>query len=261
MEESNLASEKPFRGRVALVTGATSGIGAQAALDFAAAGAAVVLTGRRIEKGESVVASIRDKGGKAEFVAGDMRNERDIERCVDTAVQRFGRLDFGFNNAGTNGPVAALTEHTDEDWDDVLSLNLKAVWHCMKHEIRAMLARGGGAIVNNASILGLVAVGNGVSPYVASKHAVVGLTKAAALEYAAQGIRVNAVCPGLIESEMLSEDPAVRDRLDAVISANVPMRRVGATRDIARTVLWLCSADARFVTGQALAVDGGWTAR
>jgi NAD(P)-dependent dehydrogenase (short-subunit alcohol dehydrogenase family) len=256
-----MAAEESFRDRVAFVTGGTSGIGAQAAVAFAAAGAAVVLTGRRVSRGADIVAAIRERGGVAEFVAGDMRHEDDAERCIGRAVERFGRLDFAFNNAGTNGTIATLVDQTGQDWDEVLSLNLRAVWQCMKYEIPAMLACGGGAIVNNSSILGLVAAGNGVAPYVASKHGVIGLTKAAALEYAAQGVRVNAVCPGLIESEMLSSDPSVQDRVHGVIDSNVPMKRIGSPEEVARTVLWLCSANARFVTGQALAVDGGWTAR
>jgi NAD(P)-dependent dehydrogenase (short-subunit alcohol dehydrogenase family) len=261
MSASELAAGKPFRERVALVTGGTSGIGARTAIEFSAAGAAVVLTGRRAERGEAVVASIREQGGVAHFVAGDMRDESDVERCVRAALERFGRLDYAFNNAGTNGTVDALADQTDESWDDVLSLNLTAVWRCMKHEIRAMLATGGGVIVNNSSILGLVGVGNGVAPYVASKHGVVGLTRAAALEYATQGIRVNAVCPGLIQSEMLPTDPAVQARLEGVIHASVPMRRIGYPEDVARAVLWLCSGDSAFATGVALAIDGGWTAR
>jgi A-factor type gamma-butyrolactone 1'-reductase (1S-forming) len=258
---SNDDRSGPLAGRVALITGGTSGIGAAAALQFAAAGAAVVFNGRRLARGRELAQQIEREGGTALFVPGDVCEESTIICAVQETLSRFGRLDYAFNNAGIGGAVARLVDQTEAAWDGIFDINVKAVWRCMKHEVPAMIATGRAAIVNNASIFGLVGIGVGVSPYVASKHAVVGLTKAAALEYATAGIRVNAVCPGFTLSEMLPSDPAAYQRLSTTVEANVPMKRIAAAQEVARVVLWLCSPDSAFITGQAIAVDGGWTVR
>jgi A-factor type gamma-butyrolactone 1'-reductase (1S-forming) len=249
---------KPFADKVAVVTGASSGIGKAAALEFAAAGAAVVVAARRSTLGEDVVAQIRSRGGEAWYVHTDVTRPESVEQLVRSALARYGRLDFAFNNAGIPGQILKpAAEHTEESWHDVIATNLTGVWLCMKHEIPAMLRGGGGVIVNNASDVGLTASDLGIAPYVASKHGVIGLTRSAAIDYARQGVRVNAVCPGMTYSEML--EPALRDpgALDEWVNARVPMARIAEAVEIARAVLWLCSPASSFVTGHALAVDGG----
>jgi NAD(P)-dependent dehydrogenase (short-subunit alcohol dehydrogenase family) len=258
---NRLEGNRPFTGKVAIVTGGTSGIGEATALEFADAGAAVVLCGRRQIRGGNVVRCIQERGGSAVFIPVDICDERGVAGLVETTLRTFGRLDFALNNAGISGSCARLCEQTDEQWDTVFERNVKSVWRCMRHQIPAMIRSGGGAVVNNASVFGLVGVGVGVAPYVASKHAVVGLSKAAALEYAMQNIRINVVCPGFTHTEMLSSSTATRDTIAALIDDNVPLKRMASVQEIARVARWLCSDDASFVTGQAIAVDGGWTAR
>lgn len=252
-----------FANKVVLVTGATSGIGRETALQFAREGAQVVLAGRREKEGQAVVQSIRADGGIATFVKTDVSQSADIAQLVARALDTYGRLDCAFNNAGIGGDAMKPThEHAEENWDAVLNINLKSVWLCMKHEITAMLKTGGGAIVNNSSAYGLTASTVGHAPYCAAKHGVIGLTRTAAVEYAKLNLRVNAVCPGWTHSELV--DPALEafpDALGGLIANDVPMARVAHASEVARAVLWLCAAESSFVTGQALAVDGGWTAR
>lgn len=247
-------------GRVALVTGAASGIGAATARAFAREGVAVLLTDTQVALGEEVTGDLVAKGARANFMKCDMRDERDIAAAVGLAVEEFGGLHIAFNNAGIEGAQAPTAECTIDNWDQVINVNLRGVWLCMKHEIPAMLASGGGSIVNCASIAGIVGFPN-IPAYVASKHGVIGLTKTAALEYATQNIRVNAVCPGVIQTPMIER--FVKDNPDARagLTAGEPMARVGTPDEIASAVLWLSGSGASFATGHALVVDGGWVAR
>ncbi|MBL8512616.1 MAG: SDR family oxidoreductase [Betaproteobacteria bacterium] len=252
-----------FEGRVALVTGATSGIGKETALQFAREGANVVLAARRAELGRALDREIVELGAEALFVETDVTQPDSIARMVDATLQRFGRLDCAFNNAGIAGEAMKPTaDHTLDNWNAVIATNLTGVFTSMKYEIPAMLANGGGAIVNAASTYGLIGSTAGHVPYAAAKHGVIGLTKSAAIEYAKTGIRVNAICPGWTHSEMV--DPALEampDVLGGLIAQDVPMGRVADAVEIARAVLWLCSAESSYVTGAALTADGGWTAR
>lgn len=247
-------------GKTILITGAASGIGAATATTFAAAGAAVVLADVQKAQGEHLAGALREKGGKAMFVACDMLQEADVRNAVRAAANEFGALHFAFNNAGIEGAQAPTAECTNDNWERVIDVNLRGVWWCMRHEIPAMLDVGGGAIVNCSSIAGLIGFAN-IPAYVASKHGVVGLTKTAALEYAERNIRVNAVCPGAIQTPMIDRFAGSDPSAKAALASNAPLARMGRPEEIAETVLWLCSDAASFVTGQAIAVDGGWTTR
>lgn len=255
-----MAGKSKFAGKTALVTGAASGIGAAAARAFATAGAAVVLADVQVDKGEALAAEIRDSGGVARFVRCDMRDEAQIEGAVARAVGDLGGLHVAFNNAGVEGATAPTADCTNDNWDFVTSINLRGVWWCMKHELPSMLAAGGGAIVNCSSIAGLVGF-PGIPAYVASKHGVVGLTRAAALEYAQQNIRVNAVCPGVIQTPMIDRFVGSAPEARESLIAGEPVGRIGKPEEVAAAVIWLCSPEASFVTGHAMAVDGGWVAR
>jgi NAD(P)-dependent dehydrogenase (short-subunit alcohol dehydrogenase family) len=250
-----------FTNKVALVTGATSGIGRATALAFAREGARVVVSGRRREEGHETVALIQQAGGKATFVQADVTREVEIAALVGATLGTYGRLDVAFNNAGVEGTPGSIHEQTVENYQHIMDANVLGVFLSLKHEIAAMLRNGGGAIVNNASVAGLIGF-PGVALYVASKHAVLGLTKAAALEYATQGIRVNAVSPGAIETPMFGRFTATLGaESHRQIAALHPMGRTGRPEEIATGVLWLCSDQACFVTGQSLTADGGWTAK
>ena len=248
--------------RVVLITGATSGIGHATALAFARAGWRVAATGRRADRGRDLVASIAAAGGTAIFIPADHSLETDAVRSVAETVQAFGRLDAAFNNAGTEGvPGLMTTQQTEANFRQTMDLNVGGVLWAMKHEIPAMLANGGGSIVNTSSVAGHVGMA-GMAVYVASKHAVEGLTRNAALEYATQGIRVNAVAPAAIQTEMVDRFVGPGDSEQKKWLASLhPMRRVGTVDEVAAAVLFLCSAEASFITGQSLPVDGGFLAQ
>jgi NAD(P)-dependent dehydrogenase (short-subunit alcohol dehydrogenase family) len=248
-----------FNGRVALITGASAGMGRAAALAFARASARVAVADVNAPEGEETARLIANAGGHAFFVRTDVANAAAVAAAVAATIATFGRLDFAFNNAGINEEYGPLTDCTEEQWDRILSVNLKGVFLCMREEIPEMLRVGGGAIVNNASIVGLSG-SRGTPAYVASKHGVVGLTRAAARDYGTSGIRVNAVCPGAIHTPMYVRREGTDPAHDAQIAAANPLNRLGQPEEVASAVLWLCSAAAAFVTGHTLVVDGGETA-
>ena len=251
---------KEFDGKVALVTGGGSGIGRATALAFAREGARVVIGNRNVQRGEETVSMIRDAGGTASFRRTDVLVATDVEALVDHAISKYGGLDLAFNNAGFEGDVRPLVEQTENNYDAVMDINVKGVWLSMKYEIPRILERGGGAIVNCASVAGLIGF-PGIGIYVASKHAVIGLTKNAAVEYSAQGIRINAVNPAVIDTEMSDRVIANANLTKEDLSTLHPIGRIGRAEEVAEGVLWLCSGRASFVTGHSLLVDGGFTAR
>jgi NAD(P)-dependent dehydrogenase (short-subunit alcohol dehydrogenase family) len=248
-----------FVGKVALVTGGSSGIGRASALAFAREGAKVVVADVTVEGGEETAALIKKTGGEAIFVKADVAKAVEVEALINKTVATYGRLDCAHNNAGIEGPGATTVDYAEEAWDRVIAINLKGVWLCMKYEIPQILKQGVGAIVNTASTAGLVGYPRG-SAYVASKHGVAGLTKTAALEYAKTGVRVNAVCPGAIDTPMMGRITDHRPQRAARMAAAEPVGRMGQPEEIAEAVVWLCSDSASFVTGLAMAVDGGITA-
>jgi len=248
-----------LRGKVALITGGTSGIGRDTAVLFAKEGAKVVISGRRETEGNETIALVRAAGGDGLFVKSDSSKSSDVQALVQKTVEKFGRLDVAFNNAGVEGKWVPIVEQTEENWDYVININLKGVWLCLKYEIQQMLKQGGGgAIVNMSSVAGQIGAG-GAGVYVASKHGVIGLTRTAALEYATQGIRVNAVCPAVIETAMADRafgNPEVSKR----ILAQHPIGRFGKPMEIAEAVLWMCSSKSSFMTGHYITLDGGMLA-
>ncbi len=254
---------KRFENKVALITGGASGVGKAAAAIIAAEGGRVVIAGRRADQGEAVARQLRDAGGEALFVRTDVNRPEDVEAAVAAAVARYGRLDIGVNAAGIGGPSQVpIADIEEDDWDAVLETNLKAVWRCMKYEIRAMLAHERGAIVNVSSIYGYKPSDVGHAPYCAAKHGVIGLSKTAAVDYANKGIRVNVVCPGIFHSEMV--DPyldVAPDFIGSLTLRHSSMNRLGKAEEVAETIAWLSSDAASFVNGAQLAVDGGDTQR
>jgi NAD(P)-dependent dehydrogenase (short-subunit alcohol dehydrogenase family) len=245
-----------LQGKVGLVTGGTSGIGRDTAVLFAKAGAKVVVAGRREVEGKETIGLIQAAGGDGFFVKADVSKAVDVETLVQTTVEKFGRLDVAFNNAGVESSGLPVTEESEEDWDRTIEINLKGTWLCLKYEIQQMLKQGGGgAIVNMSSVAGLLALA-GAASYSASKHGVMALTKGAALENARKGIRVNAVCPAVVETPMVDR-VLVRPEVRKYMFSLHPMGRFGTPMEIAEAVVWMCSDRASFMTGQSLVLDGG----
>jgi NAD(P)-dependent dehydrogenase (short-subunit alcohol dehydrogenase family) len=247
------------QGKVVVVTGGTSGIGRETAVLFAKKGARVVVAGRREKEGEQSLDLIRRAGGEGIFVKADVSRAADVRALIGKTVETYGRLDCAFNNAGVEGSWALITEQTEEEWDRTIDINLKGTWLCLKSEIEQMARQGtAGAIVNNSSIAGLIGT-RGTAIYSASKHGLLGLTKALAIEWAHAGIRINAVCPAVIETPMA-------DRLYAAPEVNRwalgfhPLGRFGKAAEVAQAVVWLCSDAASYITGQAMVIDGGFLA-
>jgi NAD(P)-dependent dehydrogenase (short-subunit alcohol dehydrogenase family) len=249
-------------GKVALVTGSASGIGRATALTFAREGAKLIIADMNEDGGHQTVHMITENGGSAIFVQTDVTQATAVETLISKAIETYGRLDCAHNNAGvTQRAYPSTAEYPEDDWHRVLAVNLTGVWLCMKYEIPQMLRHGGGAIVNTASVAGLVGLA-GRSAYVASKHGVVGITRTAALEYAQQGIRVNCVCPGYIRTPMVAYVlQHAGAQMEAQMVAREPIGRLGTPEEIAETVVWLCSDAASFVTGHTMTVDGGFVAQ
>lgn len=247
-----------FQGKVALVTGGSSGMGRAAAIAFAKYGAKVIVAARREDKIQDVVTQICNSGGDAYFIKTDMANPDKIRALIERTVERYGRLDYAFNNAGVEGKFAPIVELTETDWEETISINLKAVWLCMKYEIEQMLKQGsGGAIVNNSSWLakgGLV----GSTIYSASKGGLDGMVRPAALEYASHNIRINNINPGIIDTEMFRRFVHPDDAAAKLFIHHIPAHRLGTSEELAQIVVWLCSDAASYITGQTISVDGGY---
>jgi NAD(P)-dependent dehydrogenase (short-subunit alcohol dehydrogenase family) len=246
-----------FTDKVSFVTGATSGIGRATAVAFARDGAHVAVIGRNADRGAETVELCRKAGGEAVFLAADMSRPDDIQRAVAATVDRFGRLDYALNNAGSEGHAASLDEHTDQSWDQVLDTNLKGMWLCLKHQLQHMINHDGGAIVNMTSVYGFIG-GPGRGPYSASKHGIIGLTKSAALENARRGVRINAIAPGYVVTAMVERTTPGADAQHA-LAEQQPIGRGARPEEIADAVTWLCSNRASYVLGHTLVIDGGWT--
>jgi len=246
--------------KVVIVTGGASGIGAASAMAFAQEGASVVVADINIERGEELVSRLQSHSENCMYVPCDVSLESDIKNMISKTIQRYGRLDCAFNNAGIEGVTANTIDCTNENWEKILNTNLRSAWWCMKYEIPEMLKAGGGSIVNCSSIAGLLGF-TGIPAYVASKHGVIGLTQAAALEYAQQNIRINAICPGVIHTSMIDRFTQGDEKSIAEMTKGAPMERMGTPEEIANAVLWLCSSASSFVTGHPLVADGGWVVR
>ncbi len=248
-----------FEGKTAIVTGGSFGIGRAAAVAFAARGAKVIIADWLEDPEQHTLKQIRSVGGQAIFVSCDVSKNDEVKAMVEKAISTYGRLDFAFNNAGIEGATANTHECTEENWDKTININLKGIWLCMKYEIAAMLKQGKGAIVNCASVAGLIGF-PGLPAYVVSKHGVVGLTKTAALENAKQQIRINAVCPGVIHTDMIDRITGLDKEAEKQFVDMEPVGRMGKPEEVAEAVMWLCSDAASFVTGHSMPVDGGWIA-
>jgi NAD(P)-dependent dehydrogenase (short-subunit alcohol dehydrogenase family) len=250
-----------MQNRVAIVTGGGSGIGRATALALVREGARVVVADVSETDGENVVKDIKQSGGEAFFVRTDVSQSADVQALVDRTIESYSRLDYAVNNAGVGGTLALTADYSELDWNRVIGVNLTGVWLCMKHEIPRILDQGGGAIVNVSSILGWVGFANACA-YTSSKHGIIGLTKVAAMEYATQGIRVNAVCPAFIATPMLERAglTAGSEIYNAVVALH-PIKRLGTPEEVAELIVWLCSDAASFVTGSAMLVDGGYVAQ
>jgi NAD(P)-dependent dehydrogenase (short-subunit alcohol dehydrogenase family) len=251
-----MLGSREFEGKVALVTGATSGIGKATALAFAQSGAKVVVAGRRLIEGQQTVHEISERGGEAMFIKTDVSKATEVEALVDKTVEIYGGLDFACNNAGI-GMMGTLTECSEADWDNVINVNLKGIWLSLKYEILAMLKFGGGSIVNMSSMCGVIGTADS-SIYSASKGGIVALTKAAAIEYAKSGIRINTVSPGAIKTNI---QKGLAPGLLAQIVETHPIGRMGQPEEVADAILWLCSDKASFIMGHNLIIDGGYTAQ
>jgi NAD(P)-dependent dehydrogenase (short-subunit alcohol dehydrogenase family) len=248
---------RSFQNKVVIVTGAGSGIGKAAALAFAQEGAKVIVSDINEEGGHKTVVAIKNCAGEGTFIRCDVSKESEVKDLIELTIQKYGRLDCAYNNAGIEEDSTSMTTCSEEIWDHIINTNLKGVWLCMKYEIPAMLKTGGGSIVNCSSIAGLVGFPN-MPAYVASKHGVIGLTETASLEYAKKNIRINAVCPGPIHTPMLERLSTYQEK---ELAEKDPMGRVGKPEEIADSVLWLCSEKASYVTGQSMAIDGGWVSQ
>ncbi len=250
--------EKIFENKVAIVTGGSFGIGRATAIAFAKRGAKVVIADY-IEDNETLNL-IKSAGGEAIFIKCDVSVDSEVKTMVEKTIKTYGKLDFAFNNAGIEGVPAPTHECTEEAWDRTIDINMKGVWLCMKYEIQQMLKQGKGAIVNTSSVAGLVGFQNSPA-YVASKHGVIGLTKTAALEYAKLGIRVNVICPGVIKTPMIDRFTGNKKEIEKQFESMEPVGRMGLPEEVAEAAIWLCSDASSFVTGDAMAVDGGWVAQ
>lgn len=247
-----------FTGKVALVTGAAAGMGLATVQAFAEAGAAVVMADAREETVQREAEELVAAGYKVIAIRCDVSDDAQVEQMVERAVSEFGRLDAAFNNAGVMARIVPTADSTREEWDRVININLRGVWSCMKYELRQMERQGSGAIVNNASV-GALTGNPGIGSYIASKHGVIGLTRTAALEYCKKGIRVNAVNPGLIDTQIARDVVAGNEQAYTEMEQQVPIGRAGRPEEIAAAVLWLCSPGASYVVGHGLTVDGGLT--
>ena len=245
---------------VVLITGALTGIGRATAIAFAREGNRVVVSGRREEAGHALAAELRALGAEAEFLRADVRFEAEVRNVVEQTIERFGRIDVAVNNAGTEGQMAPIVEQSAANYEDTFSVNVLGTLLSVKHEMRAMLAQGSGSIINLSSVAGQVGIA-GASVYVASKHAVEGITKSAALEGATAGVRVNAVAPGPVATEMFDRFAGNSEEGKASFLATIPARRAATPEEIAQTIVFLASDKARYLTGQCIAVDGGYTAQ
>lgn len=257
---NNSSNTNHFTGKVAIVTGASSGIGQAIALAFAESGANVVVADVLEVEGIETAKRIEQMGRRSLFVKCDVANEADIRNLMNRTIETFGRIDCAVNNAGIEGKQGSTIECSTENWDRVINTNLRSVWLSMKYQLPQMLKQGSGAIVNMSSIAGLVGF-QGIPAYVASKHGVIGLTKTAALEYAKTGVRINAICPGVIQTPMIDRFVHGEAQAQNALVNGEPIGRVGRPEEVASAALWLCSDGASFVTGHSLIVDGGWVAQ